>query len=181
MIYTIGYGNRKVEDFIQILKEFDIQYLIDIRSQPYSKFNPNFSQSLLKRHLINNRIIYAFLGYELGGRPDSKNCYNSEGKIDYEKVKVQDFFKLGISRIEIAYMKQLKVVLMCSESKPEECHRTKLIGEVLASKNINICHIDEKYRLRTHTEIILKLTRGKNTVDLFGNKESFTSRKKYLK
>ena len=51
MIYTIGYGNRKIDNFIKTLQEFDIQYLIDVRSKPYSKFNPDFSQNELKLFL----------------------------------------------------------------------------------------------------------------------------------
>ena len=47
-IYTIGHGNRKQEDFLALLKDFAIEYLIDVRSQPYSKFNPQYNQHELK-------------------------------------------------------------------------------------------------------------------------------------
>ena len=47
-LYTIGHGNRKPEDFLAMLKDFGIEYLIDVRSQPYSKFNPQFNQNDLK-------------------------------------------------------------------------------------------------------------------------------------
>jgi len=180
IIYTIGYGNRKIEDFAQILQNFDIQYLIDVRSKPYSKYNPDFNQNELKFFLKEKGIVYGFFGDTLGGRPDCPCCYDSEGKVDYEEVKKQDFFKQGLSRVETAYQKQLKIVLMCSESKPEECHRTKLIGDELVKKSINLGHINEKGKLKSQNEIMLKLTKGRNIVDLFGNVENFTSRKQYL-
>ena len=180
MIYTIGYGNRKIENFVKILQEFNIQYLIDVRSKPYSRFNPDFNQNELKFFLKDKGITYGFFGDTLGGRPDCPCCYDSEGKVDYEEVKKQDFFIEGLSRVKIAYEKKLKIVLMCSESKPEECHRTKLIGEELIRKEIKLGHIDEKGRLKTQTDIMLKLTKGRNVVDLFGNIENFTSRKQYL-
>lgn len=180
MIYTIGYGNRKIEDFTQILFDFDIQYLIDVRSKPYSKFNPDFNQNELKFFLKEKGIVYGFFGDTLGGRPDCQCCYDSEGKVDYEKVKEQDFFNEGLARIETAYQKKLKIVLMCSESKPEECHRTKLIGTELTKRKIKLGHINEKGKLKSQTEIMLKLTKGKNIVDLFGNIENFTSRKQYI-
>jgi uncharacterized protein (DUF488 family) len=180
IIYTIGYGNRKIEDFIKILQDFDIRYLIDVRSKPYSKYNPDFSQDELKLALKGAGIIYGFLGDTLGGRPDCPCCYDNEGKVDYEEVKKQDFFIRGLLRVETAYQKKLKVVLMCSESKPEECHRTKLIGDELVKKNISLGHINEKGKLKSQYEIILKLTKGKNIVDLFGNVENFTSRKQYI-
>lgn len=180
LIYTIGYGNRKIDDFIKILLSFDIQYLIDVRSRPYSKFNPAFSQDELKVFLKNSGIKYGFLGDTLGGRPDCPCCYDSEGKVDYEEIKKQDFFREGLSRLKMAHEKKLKIVLMCSESKPEECHRTKLIGEELVREKIKLGHIDESGKLKSQSDIMLKVTSGKNVVDLFGNIEKFTSRKQYL-
>ena len=47
-LYTIGHGNRKPNEFLTLLKNFGIEYLIDVRSQPYSKFNPQFNQHDLK-------------------------------------------------------------------------------------------------------------------------------------
>ncbi|HHJ51468.1 MAG TPA: DUF488 domain-containing protein [Phaeodactylibacter sp.] len=180
MIYTIGYGNRKIEDFIKLLQEFDVQYLIDIRSKPYSKFNPDFNQNELKFFLKDKGIIYGFFGDTLGGRPECPCCYDDEGRVLYEEVKKQSFFKEGLSRVKAAYEKKLKIVLMCSESKPEECHRTKLVGEELVREGIQLGHIDENGRLKSQSEIMLKLTKGRGVVDLFGNIESFTSRKQYL-
>lgn len=180
MVYTIGYGNRKFEDFVKILKSFDIQYLIDVRSKPYSKYNPDFNQNELKFFLKDRGITYGFWGNTLGGLPDCPCCYDNDGKVNYEEVKKQDFFKQGLSRVKTAYKKQFKIVLMCSETKPEECHRTKLIGEELAKDKIKLRHIDEKGKLKSQTDVMLKLTKGKNVIDLFGENENFTSRKQYL-
>lgn len=180
-IFTIGYGNRRVEDFIKILKDFDIQYLIDVRSKPYSKFNPDFNQNELKFLLKGKGIIYGFFGDTLGGRPNCPCCYDNEGKVDYDAVRKQEFFKNGLVRLETAYHKQFKIALMCSESKPEECHRAKLIGEELVKNEIEISHIDENGSLKSQTDIMLILTKGKNLVDLFGNSENLTSRKQYIK
>ena len=82
-IYTIGHGNRKSEDFLTLLKHYEIQYLIDVRSQPYSKFNPQYNQNELKFFLERNNIKYIFMGDSIGGRPDDKSCYDFEGKVDY--------------------------------------------------------------------------------------------------
>ena len=139
-IYTIGHGNRKSEDFLTLLKHYEIQYLIDVRSQPYSKFNPQYNQNELKFFLERNNIKYIFMGDSIGGRPDDKSCYDFEGKVDYEIVKTKDFFKNGIERLKTAYEKDFNVVIMCSESKPCECHRSKLIGKVLNTDKIILKH-----------------------------------------
>jgi uncharacterized protein (DUF488 family) len=130
-LYSIGHGNRSVEELIFLLKEYGIQYLIDVRTSPFSKFNPHFNQSSLKFSVEKEGVKYVFMGDVLGGRPDDLTCYDNKGKVDYQAIKTKEFFKQGIERIRIAYEKNIKVALICSESKPQECHRSKLIGEAL--------------------------------------------------
>lgn len=180
-IYTIGHGNRKKEDFLEALRSFSIQYLIDVRSQPYSKFNPQFNQNDLKYFLEQNGITYVFMGESIGGRPSDPSCYDSDGKVDYEKVKTKDFFKKGIERLKIAYIKGIPIVIMCSESKPSECHRSKLIGRVLSAEQIFLKHIDEKNKIKTQSEVINELNKGLSDTTLFNDVTiNTTSRKSYL-
>ncbi|MDY3548383.1 DUF488 domain-containing protein [Riemerella anatipestifer] len=179
-LYTIGHGNRKPDEFLTLLKNFGIEYLIDVRSQPYSKFNPQFNQSDLKFFLECNGIKYVFMGDSIGGRPKDTSCYDDDGKVDYEVVKTKDFFIQGIDRLKTAYNKDIKVVIMCSESKPCECHRSKLIGRVLTLENIVLKHIDEKGKLKDQASVINELNKGLGEFDLFGNPINATSRKAYL-
>lgn len=179
-LYTIGHGSRKSEDFLALLKDFSIEYLIDVRSQPYSKFNPHFNQNELKFFLERNRIRYVFMGDTIGGRPKDTTCYDDEGKVDYEVVKTKDFFINGIERLKTAYNKDINVAIMCSESKPCECHRSKLIGKVLLTDNIVLKHIDEKGKLKDQASVINELNKGLSEIDLFGNIINTTSRKAYL-
>jgi hypothetical protein len=68
---------------------------------------------------------------------------------------------------------------MCSESKPTECHRSKLIGRTLSREKIWLSHIDENGKLKDQMTVMNELTKGKSEVDLFGNAVSLTSRKSY--
>lgn len=179
-IYTIGYGSRKLKDFLKMLSSFQIKYLIDVRSQPYSKFNPSFNQNELKCFLKNNGITYVFMGDTIGGRPNDVSCYDVHGKVDYETVRTKDFFINGIERLKKAYEGGHNVVLMCSESNPCECHRSKLIGKVLDFEKITIKHIDEKGKLKDQTSVINELNKGLSDNDLFGSNLNSTSRKAYL-
>lgn len=178
-LYTIGHGSRKPEEFLALLKNFGIEYLIDVRSQPYSKFNPQFNQNDLKFFLERNGIKYVFMGDSIGGRPKDTSCYDDDGKVDYEVVKTKDFFIQGIDRLKTAYNKDINVVIMCSESKPCECHRSKLIGRVLNLENIVLKHIDEKGRLKDQASVINELNKGLGEFDLFGKPINATSRKAY--
>jgi len=179
-LYTIGHGNRKSEDFLALLKEFGIEYLIDVRSQPYSKFNPQYNQNDLKFFLERNGIKYVFMGDNIGGRPKDTSCYDNEGKVDYEAVKTKEFFINGIERLKTAYKKNINVVIMCSESKPCECHRSKLIGRVLNTDYIFLKHIDENGKVKDQATVINELNKGLSAIDLFGNPINVTSRKAYL-
>lgn len=167
-LYTIGHGSREAEHFLALLQAFGIEYLIDVRSQPFSRFHPQFSQRTLKLFLEENGIRYVFMGDELGGRPKDASCYDSEGRIDYEKVKTKDYFKNGIERLKTAYQKDLNVAIMCSERDPVLCHRTKLIAEVLVTDNITVKHIDETGKIKEHADVMKEIKKGPQSGDLFG-------------
>lgn len=177
-IYTIGYGAREIDAFIAVLKSHNISWLIDIRSRPYSRYKPDFSRQALAEHLQAQGIRYVFMGDTLGGQPESLDCY-TDGKVDYEKVRRQPFYQEGIGRLQKARSQNLPVVLMCSEGKPEMCHRSKLIGETLTEMGLDVRHIDEKDQLITQEDVILRLHKGQPS--LFDDFFSYTSRKRYVK
>lgn len=174
-IYTIGYGSRSITELIEVLHQHEIAYLIDVRSAPYSRYKPEFSKAPLANELERHNIRYVFMGDTLGGRPDDETCYVN-GKVDYEKVKATEFYQRGIERLHTAFTQQQSVVLMCSEGKPEECHRCKLIGTTLTTQNIRVIHIDENGEQMTQEQIIDRLTGGQ--LSMFGE-DAFHSRKKY--
>lgn len=178
-IYSIGHGNKKIDEFISELISFNIKYLLDVRSKPYSKWNPQFNQELLELELEKNSIKYVFVGDTLGGLPKDRSCYDYNGKVVYDLIKEKDFFKEGLNRLKTANYKQVNLAIMCSESKPEECHRSKLIGQELLKDHISIKHIVAYNRIKSQQIVMNELTKGKGTVDLFGNELNFTSRKEY--
>lgn len=177
MIYSIGYGNRRFDEFLKLLKKFNIEYVLDVRSKPFSMTNTEFNKDVLARLLAQHEIIYTFFGNELGGRPNDETCYTN-GKVDYNLLEQKAFYKKGIERLKSAYEQGFNVAIMCSELKPEECHRSKLIGDTLFRNEIKVQHIEESGELSDQVAVILKVNNGKNPRNLFGELE-MTSRKKY--
>lgn len=175
MIFTIGYGNRTIDAFLDLLRQYHLDYVVDVRSAPYSKYNPDFSKKALSQHLKTNGIGYVFMGDQLGGKPDEAACYTPDGKIDYEQVNQAEFYQSGVKRLQVALEKQYRVVLMCSELKPELCHRSKLIGQTLAAAHIAVQHIDEAGDLHSQEAVIQRLTHGQMSFLA----QTFTSTKKY--
>ena len=174
-LFTVGYGARTLDEFLAVLKANRLEYLIDVRTAPFSKFKPDFSKELLQHHVERVGLRYIFMGDTLGGQPRDPACH-SDGKVDYDKMRAQPFFQAGMERLKKAFEQQRRVALMCSEGRPEDCHRSKLIGEALTAAGIPVCHIDEDGQVLTQKQVIDRLTRGQ--MDLFGA-PSFTSRKRY--
>ena len=161
-IYTIGYGSRPLEAFTAVLQHHQIAYLIDIRSAPYSRHKPEFSKDALRAALQAEGIRYIFMGHTLGGRPNHPGCYVN-GSVDYAKVKEMDFYQEGIGRLQTAFQQQQRVAIMCSEEKPEHCHRTLLVGASLTELAIPLAHIDETDEIVTQTAVLNRHQQNNNT------------------
>jgi uncharacterized protein (DUF488 family) len=174
-LLTIGYGARSFEQFLATLQAYQVEYLLDVRTSPYSKFKPEFSREPLEAALKRHGIRYVFLGESLGGQPREPACY-TDGKVDYDKVRRQPFFQAGLERLRKAHEQRLRVALMCSEGKPEHCHRSKMIGQALVAAGLPVAHIDEDDQLLTHTQVMDRLTGGQ--LDFFGG-PPLASRKRY--
>ncbi len=75
MIFSIGHANREFDDFIKLLKAYEIEYLIDVRSSPYSKMFPIYNREGFSILLKNNGFTYVYIGDLLGGLPKDPSCY----------------------------------------------------------------------------------------------------------
>jgi uncharacterized protein (DUF488 family) len=159
-IFTIGYGAREIDAFLAVLQAHEIAFLIDVRSRPYSRFKPDFSKHALSQHLERVGVHYVFMGDQLGGQPEGAAFRDKDDKILYEEVARQPFYLQGINRVRKAYQQQLRVVLMCSEGKPEQCHRYVLIGNSLDEANVPVIHIDENNEELTQGEVRIRIQKG---------------------
>src|SRR5271165_1234056 len=98
-IYTIGHSNHALEIFLGLLHQHAIEVLVDVRSQPYSRFTPHFTGSTLKSAIQAAGVRYLFLGKELGGRPDDDAFYTAQGRVRYDLVAVSAPFQAGVERL----------------------------------------------------------------------------------
>lgn len=165
-ILTIGYGSRTAEEFVALLAAARVEHLVDVRSAPYSRFRPEFSREPLSSLLEAHGIRYLFMGDALGGRPDDAGCYHPDGRVDYTACRLRPVFVEGIERLESGHEAGRRIALMCSEGRPQECHRTKLVAEALVRLGVPVAHIDEQGARRSHAEVMLSLTGGQEV--LFG-------------
>lgn len=181
-LYSIGHGHKTMEEFISELQSFNIQFLIDVRSSPYSKWSPHFNQDNIELFLGSQNIKYIYMGDSVGGRPHDDFCYDENGYFDYQKMAASPQFISGLQRLIKANSLGYKVAIMCSESDPSQCHRSKLIGrELYFGNDINMQHIIAKNEVIMEEEIIIELTKGSWDPNLLFNdyQPYFKSRKSY--
>lgn len=139
-VYTIGHSTRSLNDFIELLKNYHITQLIDIRTIPQSRHNPQFNKVSLAHALRSHHIGYRHqknMGGLRHAQPDSINTAwknkSFRGFADYMQTAS---FKRGLeSLIKTAHKKS--VVIMCAEAVPWRCHRS-LIGDALIARGIEV-------------------------------------------
>jgi len=142
-IYTAGYGNLSISNFLEQLFQNKITKVVDIRSRPYSRFQPKFNKTQLPGILYNEGISYLFKGEELGGKPSNKMLYTAD-RLNYDLVKSTREYQSAIEEvIELTHQGET-LCLMCCELNPDNCHRKTLVGETLMKRGITIKHILSK-------------------------------------
>lgn len=151
-LYTVGHSNHAASDFINLLTMHAIEVLVDVRSQPYSRYAAHFDKPGLSALVTAVDIKYLFLGKELGGRPDDMEFYDpADGRVLYDRVAASPLFLSGLARLETGLQKY-RVAMMCGEENPEGCHRRLLVGRVLAGKGIAVLHIRGDGRVEPEQE-----------------------------
>jgi len=138
-VFTIGHSNLEFRTFVALLKQHGVQAVADVRSSPYSQYNPQFNREPLRRTLREQGIAYVFLGEELGARRSERECY-VEGRADYALIAGTPAFVRGVDRIMQGAAK-MRVAMMCAEKDPLECHRCILVSPRLRERGIEVRHI----------------------------------------
>ena len=167
IIYTIGHSNHQIDIFISLLKRHKITAVADVRSAPYSRFNPQFNKDDFTSSLNRAGIAYVFLGKELGARPNERSFYVN-GQVDFVRLAEWGEFKQGLERV-IKGSEKHRVALVCAEKKPLDCHRTILVSRNLKMLGVKITHILSDGSLEDHQETegrLLEITRcGRDIFD----------------
>jgi uncharacterized protein (DUF488 family) len=155
IVYTIGHSNGTAEHLLAMLDQHGITAIADVRSQPYSRFNPQFNREALASALKNSGRDYVFLGQELGARSEDRSCYR-EGRAQYALIAQTPLFERGIERL-LAGVERFRVAILCAEKEPLGCHRSILIARYLHERGIGVRHILEDGSLEDHDDLLLRL------------------------
>jgi uncharacterized protein (DUF488 family) len=139
-IYTIGHSTYTVDEFVEMLQAFHIEMLVDVRSIPKSRHNPQFNKEELKKSLHEREIDYVHLSLLGGLRHTTKASVNTawknasfRGFADYMQTPE---FAEGMEQL-VGLARGKRVAIMCSEALPWRCHRS-LIGDALLVRDYDV-------------------------------------------
>ena len=152
IIMTIGHSTRPVKEFIQLLKAHQVQRLVDVRTVPRSRHNPQFNRSELSRALHSSRLHYTYM-LGLGGfrhaRRDSINTgwHNTSFRGFADYMQTPEFQDNLDELIKLA--RPERIAIMCAEAVPWRCHRS-LIADALLARRIEVREIASATRTQPH-------------------------------
>ena len=152
-IFTIGHSTRAVEAFIELLTAHDVRQLVDVRTIPRSRHNPQFNRETLPKTLACAGISYTHME-RLGGlrhaRLDSPNTgwHNSSFRGFADYMQTPEFAAGLETLIQAADVEQ--VAIMCAEAVPWRCHRS-LVADALMTRGYPVAHIMSASRAQPHS------------------------------
>ena len=155
LIYTIAHSTLSKEDFLEILKKYNIELLVDIRSFPGSKYVPQLNKENMEIYLPENGIEYIHLK-ELGGRRNARTDidlslvegWKSKAFRNYAAYSLTKEYENGIEKLLSLCTDKISCY-MCSEALPWKCHRI-IVSNSLVFKGIDIHHIIGKNKIIIH-------------------------------
>ncbi len=139
-IWTVGHSRHQLPALLGVLRDPGIEVVADIRSQPFSRYNPQFNRERFSAALAGAGLGYLFLGAELGGRPAEPEFYDGAGHVRYGALAQSARFNTGLGRL-LAESGRHRVAMLCSEEDPRRCHRRLLVSRVLTARGIPVRHI----------------------------------------
>ncbi len=152
-IWTVGHSTRPIEELVGLLREHDITQLVDIRTVPGSRRNPQYSQNALESSLPERGVRYVYLK-ELGGLrkgvPESVNGAwrnaSFRGYADY--MQTPEFGAAVDDLVDLAG--ERRTAIMCAEAVPWRCHRS-LVADALVVRGVQVVDIMGPARTSEHT------------------------------
>lgn len=152
-IFTIGHGNRALDEFLLLLRQSRIECLVDVRAYPASRRHPHFGREALALALASAAIDYRWEGPAMGGRrrpaADSPHAaLRSASFRAYADHMMRAEFAAAVEQL-VALGEQARVALMCAERLPWRCHRY-LISDSLVARGVEVLHVISEDQTRAH-------------------------------
>lgn len=160
VLYSVGHGTRPIDEFIGLLRRAGVRRLVDVRTAPGSRRNPQFGKNALAEALSDAGIEYVWRGTELGGfrkpRPDSRHvALRNDSFRGYADHMETEAFGHGLTWL-VESGAETPTAFMCAESDWHRCHR-RMIADALVATGVRVVHLldggDEEHVLHRDARI----------------------------
>jgi uncharacterized protein (DUF488 family) len=155
-LLSVGHSDQELTHLIALLRKAGVTAVADVRSVPYSRRLPQFNKAVLENALREAAIAYVYLGQELGGRPRSRDLYDEDGRVNYERVRQTALFRHGLE-ILLRELNRHAVAMLCGEDDPLDCHRGLMITPALAEQGVRPRHLRKDGSVETTPEMETRL------------------------
>lgn len=162
VLYTVGHSNHTIEYFIELIKEFKVDLIIDVRSVAASNYNPQYNKENLEKSLKIAGIKYRHFAEEFGARQRDPDLLDEDGQVDFEKTRKYWLFKNGVEKLWKGVDHGSTISLMCSEGEPLDCHRFSMIAVELENEGFDIKHIMKDKTVKTNKDLENQLLKKYN-------------------
>lgn len=152
-VFSMGYGIRSQDAFINTLQMLDIDTVVDIRSRPKSRFTPEFDEDIIYGALTAEGIDYYSAGEKLGGRVSDPSLLGEDGQVDWDRFRGSPSFQEGIRAIEALSDSGHIVAFVCTEGDPLQCHRMGTVARNLAEDGMDVRHVLLNGEVVSHAEM----------------------------
>lgn len=152
MLFTVGHSTHPFTHFASLLRMNGITAIADVRSAPYSRYNPQYNRETLKAALESVGIAYSHLGPQLGAMREEPESYGPGGLVDFTKTALTANFLEGIQRIKTG-LNRYSIAMMCAERDPITCHRNLLITRFIRDELTEISHVRGDGTIETQEQL----------------------------
>lgn len=170
-IYSIGYTGFSITDFVATLKTNKISAVVDVRSQPYSQWYPDYNKENLEIRLRQAGIYYRNYAEEFGVRQENRSYYSNSGYLDFETFAKSPQFLKGFKKLVKSMNQNYRFALMCAEKDPFNCHRAILVSRAFHEAGYKVVHLMPKGMKMTQKDIEKRLLEmyfpNRNQITLF--------------
>ncbi|WP_207538478.1 DUF488 domain-containing protein [Sabulicella rubraurantiaca] len=151
-VYTIGHSTRSIDEFVELLSAGNVQHLVDVRSIPRSRTNPQYNLDTLPATLAERQIRHTIIP-ELGGRrsrlrevpPDVNGFWENQSFHNYADYAMSEAFLRGLNLL-MDLSVEAPCAIMCSEAVWWRCHR-RIIADYLLANGRTVLHLMDNGRI----------------------------------
>ena len=155
-LYTIGHSTYPEEHLTELLQSFGVDYLLDVRSTPFSQYVPQYNANHIVHTMERAGIHYVKMGKYFGARQEDPAYYHREGYLDFELFRRSELFRTGLENVRKG-LQDHNIALMCAEKNPIDCHRAIMVARGFELEGVDVKHILHDFTFLPQKSLNLQL------------------------